>query len=534
MEIDSQDPDVLIVGAGPTGLIMACQLLKLGVRFRIIDKLKDRIHESRAFAIQSRSMEIFQNLGLSAEVIKLARCGVDFAFFINGKKQIEIKLTEFPDFHTPFPSVYFLPQNELERILIQFLEKKGGYIEREKELLLFSQNNKEIEAVIKNKHTETIENIHCAYLIGCDGAHSTVRHKLDLPFEGASYKQSFILADASVSWPFPENKFLLFLNKQGIFAHIPLTKIFSLIILAPRASANEKLSTPTLIDIENIAQRVTKKPIKLTKLIWLVRFHLHHRSVQAYRRERVFLAGDAAHIHSPVGGQGMNTGIQDVSNLAWKLAIVIKNGGPDILLDTYNTERLRIGNILLKTTDRFFYFITTKNFFIAQLRNWLLPKLLALFFSKKNMARHLLRFISQLYIHYHSNQFVYEISKGADSAFKKGPQAGYRAPDAPLNSSTLFSLFSAKPFHLLIFQSKKSTINSAHLKFIENTYIDWIHIHRFTPSLNNKTLFQRYGVTASALYIIRPDGYIGFRLYGHNLSLADNYLRKLFEKTASN
>lgn len=529
----TMNAEILIIGAGPTGLTMACQLLKLGVSFRIIDKQKDRAHESRAFAIQAKSMEIFQNLGLATEFLKVTRSGIDFAFFINGKKQVEVNFDKFSQQDSPFPSVYFLPQNETERILIGHLEKQGTRIEREKELLFFSQTKNGVEASIKNYATGKIEQFCCAYIIGCDGARSTVRQSLNFPFEGATYKQSFILADASIDWPFPQNKFLFFLGKQGIFVHIPLSKTFSRIMLAQHleTASQETLPTPTLIEIEAMARLITQHPLKLTNPIWISQFYLHHRGVQTYCKGRAFLAGDSAHIHSPVGGQGMNTGIQDATNLAWKLALVLRKKTTTHLLNTYETERHRIGKILLKTTDRFFAFITSKNSFISHLRNSVLPLLLSFLFSKKRIEQHLFWFISQLNIHYHTNPFIYEIAKGADVTFKRGPKAGYRAPDAPVNSSSLFSLLQTKPIHLLLFQSKKNQDYEIleSLKTLENSYCGWLQIHHFTSLANNKILFRRYGVTTSAIYIIRPDGYIGFRLYGCNLALARNYLKHLFQ-----
>ncbi len=375
--------------------------------------------------------------------------------------------------------------------------------------------------------------MHCAYLIGCDAAHSTVRHMLNFSFEGASYKQNFILADATIEWSFPHNKFLFFLDKQGIFIHIPLSKAFSRIILAQRIDtfSTKQLPTPTVTEIENFACLITRNNVKLTNVIWLARFQLHHRGVQSYSHERVFLAGDAAHIHSPVGGQGMNTGIQDASNLAWKLALILKAKGPKLLLNTYEIERHQIGKILLKTTDRFFAFITTKNRFISHLRNSLLPVILPFFFSKKNVERHLFRFISQLNIHYHKNKFVDENIKNADIAFKQGPQAGYRAPDAPIDESTLFTLLRTKPIHLLVFENKNTkAFYLAKLNNLENLYIDWLQTHLIMTSLANQRIFHLYGVTSSAIYVIRPDGYIGFRSFGSDLTLAENYLKTLFQK----
>lgn len=215
MDIKTKDTEVLIIGAGPTGLIMACHLLRYGVKFRIFDKQKDRALESRAFAIQAKSMEIFQNLGIAEEFLKLARSNVDFAFFINGKKQIEVKFKHFKHQDTPFPSIYFLPQAETERIFIEFLKKHGVYIERQKELIAFSQDMSSVQAIIKNNITQNPEKIICDYIIGCDGAHSSVRHTLNFTFEGNAYPQIFNLVDASIEWPYSRNKFLFFWEKTA-------------------------------------------------------------------------------------------------------------------------------------------------------------------------------------------------------------------------------------------------------------------------------------------------------------------------------
>lgn len=522
--------EVLIVGAGPTGLMMACQLLRYGVKFRIIDKQIQRTHESRAFGIQAKSMEIFQNLGLANEFLKLARSKVDMDFFINGKKQIEINFQRFQHQDSPFPSIYFLPQSETERIFIKFLEKKDIYIERQKELITFTQNNQNVETVIKDLSTGVTERIICAYIIGCDGAHSRIRHILNFLFEGNAYPQIFNLIDAHIKWPYSRKKIYFFLEKEGIFVHIPLTEKISRIMLAERSISNEKLSMPKLVELEETASMLTKVAIKFNNPIWMSRFRLHHRGVTKYCKMRTFLAGDAAHIHSPVGGQGMNTGIQDVTNLAWKLALVIKKDTSVKLLDTYEAERHPVGKTLLKTTDQFFSFLTAKGFFISKLRNWLLPLFISIFFSKKNVEKRFFWFISQLNIHYAQNLFNYEVIEKSHSKFKKGPSPGYRAPDAPVNGLSLFELLSNKPFNLLFFQDKKNITK----KYEENItiflkkYQDWIQAHFFILSSANELLFERYDVISSAIYVIRPDGYIGFRVNSDNYLLLEKYLKNLF------
>lgn len=384
MDIKTEHTEVLIIGAGPTGLVMACHLLRYGVKFRIIDEQKDRAQESRAFAIQAKSMEIFQNLGIVEEFLKLARSHVDFAFFINGKKQIEIEFKHFKHHDTPFPSIYFLPQTETERILNDYLEKKGVNIERQKELITFTQDSKDVKASIKNNITGNIEKIVCDYIVGCDGAHSTTRHVLKFSFEGNAYPQIFNLVDTGIEWPYPRNKFLFFLRNEGVLVHIPLTDKISRIMFSKLLDNEEKkLSTPNLIALENLASLLTRGPVKFINPIWMSTFRLHHRGVNRYYQNRAFLAGDAAHIHSPIGGQGMNTGIQDSTNLAWKLALVLKKNTQVKLLDTYETERHAVGRILLKITDRFFSLITAPGFLVSKLRDKLLPWLIKFLFSKK-------------------------------------------------------------------------------------------------------------------------------------------------------
>lgn len=531
MDASTKDTEVLIIGAGPTGLVMACHLLRYGVKFRIIDKQKDRVHESRAFAIQAKSMEIFQNLGLAGELLKLARSNMDFVFFIDGKKQIEIKFKHFNHQDTPFPSVYFLPQTETERILNDYLERKGVFVERQKELILFTQDTQGVRASIKNNIKGNTEEVVCDYIVGCDGAHSSIRYVLKLSFEGNAYPQIFNLVDATIKWSYSRNKFLFFLGKEGVFVHIPLAEKFSRVMLAKRSKyAEEKLTVPHLAELESLASLLTQVPIQFINPIWISTFRLHHRGVNLYYQNRAFLAGDAAHIHSPVGGQGMNTGIQDSTNLAWKIALVLRKNTNIGLLDTYETERHPVGKILLKTTDRFFSLLTTSGFLISRLRNLLLPWLIKCLFSKKNLEKRLFWFISQLNIHYGKNQFNYEIIDKSYTNFKRGVCPGYRAPNAPANTSDLFTLLAEKPFNILCFKIHDEPASFAEkINSLIKNYKEWLGVHVFVFSSANKLLFERYGVISSAIYVIRPDGYVGFRINSDNYALLADYLKNFFK-----
>ncbi|MBL0942383.1 MAG: FAD-dependent monooxygenase, partial [Alphaproteobacteria bacterium] len=370
------------------------------------------------------------------------------------------------------------------------------------------------------------------YISGCDGAHSTVRHILGIPFVGAAYEQEFILADVTVNQKIPKDNLTVFMNKTGILLHIPLRTNLSRLIIFDMKSINtfDKPSL-TLEEIQQLSQSITGGDFQLSNLIWVSRFHLHHRAVQTYQKGRAFLAGDAAHIHSPIGAQGMNTGLQDATNLAWKIALILKYQAPQELLETYQTERQRIGEILVNTTDRLFGAVITKNYFITILRLYVMPYIMRFLVRSVCFRRRIFGFISQLNIHYHDNPFIFEKIDGADSKFLSGPQAGRRAPDAPIQNTTLFKRLREKPFNILLFYPRNQALHQLQenkILKLEKILTPMIGIHRFTEPKDHKLLYERYGITDYGSYFIRPDGYIGFRSFGSELDSLKNYLHKLF------
>jgi 2-polyprenyl-6-methoxyphenol hydroxylase-like FAD-dependent oxidoreductase len=530
MEIDT---DVIIVGSGPTGLMMAIQLARFGVSFRIFDKQEDRAQESRAFGIQAKTMEIFQNLGISAEFLKQAIVGTEASFYVSGKQRFKIDFTKIDAGDTPFPTIFFLPQADTEKILLNHLANlpNAVSVERQTELLSFQQQQDGIEAEIKNNLRGEREKIRCRYIIGCDGAHSRVRQELDIPFEGAAYNQEFILADVSVTWPSPKNNITAFLGKEGVFLYIPLQKNYSRLIIIGMNSLEQSGShPPTLEAIESFGRHITRTNIQLSNPQWISRFHLHHRAVKHYIKGRAFLAGDAAHIHSPVGAQGMNTGLQDATNLAWKLAFVLKYGAPKTLLETYQTERQRIGEVLLKTTDKIFGIMTKRNVIFSKLRLYLFPIVMSLLTRSTKFNNLFFRFMSELGVRYHENPFVLENTQSADAKFLSAPQAGCRAPDAPYGISTLFELFREKPCNILLFQAQaeQTPEQEKQILALEKLHPEMIALHKLVKSPTVKVIFDRYGITSSGVYFIRPDGYIGFRAFGTELESLLQYLHKLF------
>ncbi len=525
--------DVLIVGAGPTGLMLACQLQRFGVSFKIIDKQADRAHESRAFGIQAKTMEIFQNLGIVDNFLKEALHNFEPHFFVNGKLKLKLKLNKIKLKNTPFPSIYFLPQSETEKYLIEHLEKHGVHIQRKTSLDIFHQTETDIKAVLKNEVSGELQEITCRYLVGCDGAHSLVRNILQIPFVGASYEQDFFLADVEVEWPSsPESKFMLFFDTAGFFLHAPLgVNNLSRIIGAKISNFPPDPKTPlTLQEITDLSKKITHRNINISNPVWMSRFHLHHRSVTQYQKGRVFLAGDAAHIHSPVGAQGMNTGLQDSANLGWKIATVLKNKVSDDLLQTYQIEREAVGRKLNHSTDRFFGFLTSRNPILMGTRPLFLSLVMKLLNFSSQMQKSLFWFMSELGIRYEKNKFIDENTRDADSRFLAGPGAGSRAPDAPLENSTLFEIFKENHCHVLIFTKsdhKKSLIHENKVKELEISYRKWVKFHVLTKSQDTKIIFKCYHVSSTAIYFIRPDGYIGFRESSLDFDKLSRYLKKL-------
>ena len=526
--------EVLIVGAGPTGLMMGCQLARFNIPFRIIDKNQDRSKESRAFGVQAKTMEIFQNLGIISEFLKKGVIGKEIDFYSNGKQRFKFNLNNIKVEDTPFPFLLYLPQSETEQILINYLEANHITIERQVELTSFNQTNDMIEVNVKNIGNNQNEKIQCRYIIGCDGAHSRVRQILEIPFVGAMYTQEFVLADVSLKWPFSKNKFTIFTDKAGIFIYIPIDaeKNMNRLMMAAMDPSLLKSTeeTPSIEEIEKFAKQVTHSDVEIKNSNWISRFKLHHRAVKQYQKGSAFLAGDAAHIHSPVGGQGMNTGIQDVTNLAWKIASVLKYNSPKELLDTYQIERQRIGEVLVNTTDRIFGMLIKSGFFIRLIRLYVFPIIMNILTKCVKFNRRVFLFASESNIHYHENLFISELQDGGDHKFFAGPKAGFRAPDASIFNSTLFELIRIKPNNILIFQNQNSAELEKKLQTLEQIHPDLIAVHKFIYSSELKTFFDRYGLSpgSSATYFIRPDGYIGFRSFGKELDGIRAYLNKLY------
>jgi len=355
------ETQVLIVGAGPTGLMAANQLQRFGINFIVIDPKSGPTIESRAIAVTARSMEVYQQLGLSNAVVENGSQMSAFNLFSDGKRKAEIKIGEIGKGMTDFPYLLAFEQSDNEKLLYENLKKQGNEVLWETEFVALKEHQTGIIVEAK-KNNQTFE-IKAEYLIGCDGAKSPIRHQLNFNFHGGTYENKFFVADAIVNWKLSHDNLVIAPTNNNFCGFFPLKgdRYYRVLGTLPRAYFDKE--DITFEDIESEIIKTMGVPLEFEKINWFSIYNLHHRCVDDFNSGRVYLAGDSAHIHSPAGGQGMNTGLQDSYNIAWKLAFVLKKYAKPELLKTYNEERLPFAQWLLKFTDKRFNIMTKCHLF---------------------------------------------------------------------------------------------------------------------------------------------------------------------------
>jgi 2-polyprenyl-6-methoxyphenol hydroxylase-like FAD-dependent oxidoreductase len=333
-QIRHNDCQVLIMGAGPTGLVLACELLARGVRTRVIDKGDGVVLQTRALAIHARALEVFDMMGLAGRFVARGQVVRRFRMYADGKALVRLELARNG---SRFGFMLDIPQDLTETILRQRVSDLGGHVEQGVELRGLSQDPGGVTATV-NEPGGTVSSIRADYLVGADGAHSRVRSELGLDFQGHPYQQDWLLADVRLDWNRPGDEVHAFFRRDGRpLICMPMREHLWRVIL-PYAGDRGR-QAPTVEEIQRLVGERAPEPVPVSDPAWLATFRCQRRSASAYRRGRVMLAGDAVHIHSPAGGQGMNTGIMDAHNLGWKMALVASGRSPDGLLDTYGQER---------------------------------------------------------------------------------------------------------------------------------------------------------------------------------------------------
>lgn len=376
---------ILIVGAGPVGLTMAAELIRYGVPVRLIDRSAEPTQTSKALVLWSRTLELIDRMGCTQAFLD-AGLTVHGASIRSGTSVLG--RARFDGISSPYNFALMIAQRDTERLLHEHLVSLGGTVEREIELTGLAQDADGVRATLRHDdgREETVET---PWLIGCDGAHSTVRHGLGLTFEGSAEGGDWILADVRLEGDGkpPSDEIAPFLHDDGPFVVFPIPGDRARIIAAVgRADPTRSRPEPTMADVQQLIDRRAGGGFRAFDPVWLANFRINERKVADYRRGRVFLAGDAAHIHSPAGGQGMNTGMQDAFNLAWKLALVARGEADAKLLDSYSPERSKVGDMVLRNASLMTDVGTLSNPAALAVRNLVLRLMLGLHAVQDRMA----------------------------------------------------------------------------------------------------------------------------------------------------
>jgi 3-(3-hydroxy-phenyl)propionate hydroxylase len=384
---DSQT-EVLVVGAGPTGLTAAAALNRWGVKVRVIDKAPAASDQSKALGVQPGTLECLEDVFGPELPHKMIEAGLPVkAFHLNIQDQprLDIDTSVIP---SAYNFILILEQNKTERLLAEVLNAQSILIERSSELVeTREEGNGVLSRVRRIDGTE--ETIRSQWVLGCDGAHSVVRHQAGIDFEGKPYSADFILGDVRLEWPCPDGEIQIYLGPKGVAAAFPIKgdRRFRFILI-PRENRPSELTEISPEEFASAAQSLCPLPLKIIESIWVTRFRVHHRRAERFQKGRLFLLGDAAHIHSPIGGQGMNTGIQDAVNLSFKMARVLRQGAPPEFLGEYERERIPVAASILKNTDRATRTVLLGENPIAQkIAFYLAPRLGRFPFIQKKMLR---------------------------------------------------------------------------------------------------------------------------------------------------
>jgi 2-polyprenyl-6-methoxyphenol hydroxylase-like FAD-dependent oxidoreductase len=561
------DPDALVVGAGPVGLMMAGELVRHGLTCRIVDRGEGPAKESRAIGVWPRTLEIFEDVGVIEDVLARGARVHGNNVYADGKRIVHMTF-DAPDL--PYGFGLAIPQCDTEAVLAAALSRRGLEVERRTALESLEQDDERVTVGLRRPDGEA-EVLRVRWLIGCDGAHSTVRHALGLSFDGAPYADVWFAADVRLEWDLPGDELHNFLSPAGLMAvfTLPGDRRVRIVYDHPTRPGGEPdgghgshVRAPALAEVQAAFDARTGVRGKLSDPRWLTGFRIHRRAASAHRVGRAFLAGDAAHIHSPVGAQGMNTGLQDAYNLGWKLALVQQGRGRPALLDSYHAERHPIAAATVQGTDLATQMVTLRN----PVARWARDRIVEVVASSGTAQDRLLRQAGQVSLGYRGSPIVGEHRAGMIEArlgggdaelpglggwmdFGAGPRPGDRAPDARHQGGRrLFELLRGTHHTLLLFDGASAT-EAGYRKLdaiaadVERRLGAHVHAHVVVPRAERPSalgasrsvvldtegdLHRAYGATSECLYLVRPDGYVGFRSQPADGAALDRHLDIVF------
>ena len=479
--------DVLIIGAGPTGLVLALWLTELGVKVRIVDKTAEPGTTSRALAVQARTLELYRQLDLTDAVLKHGHRVPAVNLWVNGEPATRLSFERIGSDLTPYPFLHISPQDQHERLLIERLERLGVSVERGTELVSFTDEGERVIARLRGPAGQD-ETCEANYIAGCDGAHSTVRDTIGTGFPGGTYRQVFYVADVEAAGPPLNGELHVDLDEADFLGVFPLAgKGKARLIGTVRDERADRADT---LKFEDVSDRAIKHlKVGVQKVNWFSTYHVHHRVAEHFRKGRAFLLGDAAHIHSPAGGQGMNTGIGDAINLAWKLAAVLRGHAPDRLLDSYEAERIGFARRLVATTDRVFSFATAEGRIADIIRTRVAPVLIPTAMTFEAAREYLFRTVSQITLNYRGGP----LSAGAAGHV----HGGDRLPWVSIDGKDNFEPLTAISWQVHVYGSATAELSA----WCANHAVP-LHVFNWRPE------HEAAGLARDAIYLLRPDTYI--------------------------
>jgi len=528
MQITETETKVLIVGAGPSGLMMAAQMLRYGIQPLIIDNKQGPTSYSNALGVQARSMEIYRQLGLSDKAVANGKKAKGLIFAENGQETATVPLMNAGEGQTPFPYLLLYQQYKNERLLLDYLTQNTCPVYWNTSLIALDQQAVFTDVILKSGEDEY--HIRCDWVVGADGAHSNVRKHLNIPFTGETYPHYFYLADVKINASFLEGNYIqLYLGKNEFCGFFPMPEENEYRVIGNLQQQFEGVENVTFEQILPDIIKATGKTVDVIELKWFTTYKLHHRMAESFRKQNCFLIGDAAHIHSPVGGQGMNTGLQDGYNLAWKLAGVINGNLPETILNTFPDERMPLAKELLRTTDRIFNIAISRNWFKTMIRRFVLPRILRYVSSHEKAMTTAFKLISQTDISYRHSKINVHLSLG------EKVKAGDRLPyleiyDEKKKEDTDLHAWCNKPGFTLIILGRFDEMFLFNIaKWITNRYQGLLNFFYLPPSGKNLKVFETFETDPrrEKAIIVRPDMYIGYMNDLVAINLMDNYLRNV-------
>ncbi|HEY9179327.1 MAG TPA: FAD-dependent monooxygenase [Candidatus Baltobacteraceae bacterium] len=501
-DADKAAPLVLIAGAGPTGLVLGLCLQRLGVDFRIIDKEPREGTTSRALVVHARTLEFYRQLGVDQAVVQAAQKFVAVNLWTGGKRRARLQFGDIGANLSKYPYSLIFPQDQHEKVLAGALRERGIRIERGVELAGLEMRDDCVACTLRNVDGST-ERVNVAYVAGCDGAHSAVREHLGIRLPGGTYAHTWYVADVDMSGPLTNGEVHISMDQRDVLATFPMKEPGTARLIGQASSQDGEAA----ISFEDVNQRlIAELRSSVSNVRWFSTYRVHHRIASDFRKQRAFLLGDAAHLHSPVGGQGMNTGIGDAVNLAWKLSQVLQNRATDGLLDTYSTERMTFARGLVRTTDAVFAALSSNSAGAQVVRTVLLPAVFPALMRIRIGRRTAFRILSQTAIHYRTSA----ISTGRAGKVHAGDRLPWirltpeRDNFEPLNDMRwqVHVYGEAKP-------SLKSACDECRLA---------LHVFPWHRQM------AAAGLLRNAIYLVRPDGHVAFANAVGDAHLLEEYL----------